>query len=168
MYSTYIMSNISHAQHICTHTLTPESKCEPRVVVWIAGDHMETCWNAAKLNSTTDASTFNTVDDTAWLHQHKPTVDVASVAACEFLAGRCSSSGVGRPARMKRSRLDAAWPAEAKGWGEDDSSPAALGKIWAVDGWMWTEISRMASALHTHTHTHTYSIATHTHALLRY
>lgn len=31
--------------------------------------------------------------------RNKPTVDVVSAAACEFLAGRCSSSGVGRPAR---------------------------------------------------------------------
>lgn len=37
--------------------------------------------------------------------------------------------------------------------GEGRLVPAVLGKIWVVDGWMWTEISRKASAFHTHTHT---------------
>lgn len=71
-----------------------------------------------------------------------------------FLAGRCSPSGAGRPAR----RDETVWTPPDLRRGKRLLVPAALGKIWVVDGWMWTEISRMASALHAHTHTHTAEI----------
>ena len=119
-----------------------------------------------QLRSTADASTCNTVDDTAWLRKHGPTVDVVfRWQLVNFFGG----ADVPRQAPVRPARRDeTVWTPPDLRRGKRGPRGGRLvpagpfGRIWVVDGWMWTEISRMASALHTHTHTHTY-IYQHTH-----
>lgn len=151
MYITYFSYNNTFAP-------TPESKFESCVVVLIPQDQMETCWKAA--NSTaqqmrqhsTLSMTLCDSRNTNWLLMpflwqlvNIWRADVLRQASVD-LRDEMKQFGrrlTCRGKRLRRGRL----------------VPAALGKIWVVDGWMWTEISRMASALHTHTHTqpHTYT-----------